>query len=144
MKKILLLFTPILFAMKTFSQIQEEDLKIVITKIMKDQEVAWNKGDIDGFMGSYWNDDSLKFIGKSGITFGWKNTLANYKKSYPDKATMGILSFSIITVEKLSETSCYVIGKWNLKREKGDVGGYYTLLWKLIDGKWLIVNDHTS
>jgi ketosteroid isomerase-like protein len=130
--------------MKTFSQIQEEDLKIVITKIMKDQEVAWNKGDIDGFMGSYWNDDSLKFIGKSGITFGWKNTLANYKKSYPDKATMGILSFSIITVEKLSETSCYVIGKWNLKREKGDVGGYYTLLWKLIDGKWLIVNDHTS
>lgn len=144
MKKILLLFTLILFAMKTFSQIQEEDLKIVITKIMKDQEVAWNKGDIDGFMGSYWNDDSLKFIGKSGITFGWKNTLANYKKSYPDKATMGILSFSIITVEKLSETSCYVIGKWNLKREKGDVGGYYTLLWKLIDGKWLIVNDHTS
>jgi hypothetical protein len=144
MKKIALLFTLILFAMNTFSQIHEEDLKTVITKSMNEQEIAWNKGDIDGFMGSYWNNDSLKFIGKSGITFGWKSTLANYKKSYPDKATMGILSFSIINVEKLSGTSCYVIGKWKLKREKGAVGGYFTLLWKLIDGEWLIVTDHTS
>ena len=57
---------------------------------------------------------------------------------------MGELTFTIISVEELSKTSCYVIGKWDLKREKGDVGGYYTLLWKKIDGKWVIVIDHTS
>ena len=111
---------------------------------MHEQQIAWNKGDIDGFMSSYWNDDSLKFIGKNGITHGWKNTLENYKKSYPDKATMGELTFTIINVDKLSDTSCYVVGKWDLKREKGDVGGYYTLLWKKINGKWVIVIDYTS
>lgn len=127
----------------SFSQ-TENKMRSTIEKIMHEQEVAWNKGDIDGFMLSYWNSDSLKFIGKIGIQYGWKNTLDNYKKSYPDKATMGELAFSIISVEKLSENSCYVIGKWNLKREKGDVGGYYTLLWKKINNKWVIVTDHTS
>lgn len=123
---------------------KENKMKPVIEKIMHEQQVAWNKGDLDAFMLSYWNSDSLKFIGKNGITYGWKSTLANYKKSYPDKATMGELTFTIISVEELSKTSCYVIGKWDLKREKGDVGGYYTLLWKKIDGKWVIVIDHTS
>lgn len=143
MKKYLLLTICALLSCIAYSQ-TENKMKATIQKIMHEQELAWNKGDVDGFMLSYWNNDSLKFIGKNGITYGWKSTLDNYKKSYPDKATMGELNFSIISVEELSKTSCYVIGKWNLKREKGDVGGYYTLLWKKINGKWVIVTDHTS
>lgn len=143
MKKYLLVLAITMITNITFSQ-TENKMRSTIEKIMHEQELAWNKGDIDGFMLSYWNNDSLKFIGKNGIQYGWKNTLENYKKSYPDKATMGELTFSIISVEQLSDTSCYVIGKWNLKREKGDVGGYYTLLWKKINNKWVIVTDHTS
>ena len=143
MKRLLLFLLLTIVSIKTYSQANSK-MKPVIDKIMHEQQVAWNKGDLDGFMLSYWNSDSLKFIGKNGITYGWKSTLANYKKSYPDKATMGELTFTIISVEELSKTSCYVIGKWDLKREKGDVGGYYTLLWKKIDGKWVIVIDHTS
>lgn len=143
MERYLLLITLIILSISVYSQ-KDNKMKPVIEKIMHEQQVAWNKGDLDGFMLSYWNSDSLKFIGKNGITYGWKSTLAHYKQSYPDKATMGELTFTIISVEELSKTSCYVIGKWDLKREKGDVGGYYTLLWKKIDGKWVIVIDHTS
>ncbi len=143
MKRYLSIIALLLIATSVFSQ-KSTKMKPVIEKIMHDQQLAWNKGDLDGFMSSYWNDDSLKFIGKNGITYGWKSTLEHYKKSYPDKATMGELTFAIISVEELSKTSCYVIGKWDLKREKGDVGGYYTLLWKKIKGKWVIVTDHTS
>lgn len=143
MKRYLSIIALLLIATSVFSQ-KSTKMKPVIEKIMHDQQLAWNKGDLDGFMSSYWNDDSLKFIGKNGITYGWKSTLEHYKKSYPDKATMGELTFMIISVEELSKTSCYVIGKWDLKREKGDVGGYYTLLWKKIKGKWVIVTDHTS
>lgn len=143
MKKYLLVLAITIITNRTFSQ-TENNMRSTIEKIMHEQELAWNKGDIDGFMLSYWNNDSLKFIGKNGIQYGWKNTLENYKKSYPDKATMGELTFSIIIVEQLSDNCCYVIGKWNLKREKGDVGGYYTLLWKKINNKWVIVTDHTS
>ncbi|MES2592756.1 MAG: nuclear transport factor 2 family protein [Bacteroidota bacterium] len=145
MKKQLLLFgiTIILFSTKLYSQI-DKNLPSTIEKIMHQQELAWNKGDIDGFMTAYWNNDSLKFIGKNGITYGWQNTLNNYKKNYPDQEAMGVLTFEIKSIEQLSDSTFYVIGSWNLNKKKGSVGGYYTLLWKKIKGQWVIVSDHTS
>ncbi|HLC82952.1 MAG TPA: DUF4440 domain-containing protein, partial [Bacteroidia bacterium] len=87
MKKLLLILILMTSINNSFSQ--EEDVKAIITKAMQDQEAAWNKGDLEAFMIPYWKSDSLKFVGKSGITYGWQNTLDNYKKNYPDKATMG-------------------------------------------------------
>src|SRR5688500_3669788 len=57
-----------------------------ILKVLDKQKAAWNRGDIDGFMKGYWENDSLMFVGKSGVTYGWTNTLNNYKKGYPDTA----------------------------------------------------------
>ena len=110
---------------------------------MQVQQTLWNKGDLRGFMEYYWKSDSLKFIGSKGITYGWQKTLDNYIKGYPDKAAMGILKFTIAECTQLSATSIYVIGRWELQKEK-PAGGYFTLLWKKIDGKWVIVSDHTS
>jgi ketosteroid isomerase-like protein len=114
-----------------------------IIKLMDDQRMAWNRGDIDGFMQGYWKSDSLMFVGKN-TTYGWQNTLNNYKKGYPDKAAMGILTFDIMKVDVLDATNAFVFGAWHLKREKDAPGGYYTLWFKKIGGKWLIVCDHTS
>jgi ketosteroid isomerase-like protein len=111
---------------------------------MQEQVVAWNRGDINGFMNAYWNNDSLSFVGQKGITYGWSKTYENYKKAYPDKTAMGELSFEIIKIEQLSKNSCFVIGKWQLKRQKDSPGGFFTLLWKKLDKKWVIVVDHTS
>src|ERR1700741_3586094 len=115
-----------------------------INELMKKQEAAWNKADIEGFMAYYWKSDSLKFIGSKGITYGWQKTLDNYKKSYPTPEAMGVLTFENNTIEQLSPVKIFVIGKWHLKRKEGDVGGSYTLLWKKINGKWVITVDHTS
>ena len=46
-----------------------------IREVMQQQQDAWNKGDIESFMTGYWNSDSLMFIGSSGVTYGYKNTL---------------------------------------------------------------------
>lgn len=110
---------------------------------MKIQEESWNKGDVRVFMNYYWKSDSLKFIGSKGITYGWQKTLDNYIKGYPTKEAMGILTFSILEATQLSESSIYVIGKWELKKEKPS-GGHFTLLWKKINNQWVIVADHTS
>jgi len=115
-----------------------------IRQIMAEQEAAWNKGDLEGFMAGYWKSDSLRFIGSKGLTYGWQKTLANYQKSYPDPDAMGKLIFTILSVEKLSKQSAFVIGKWYLARKAGDLSGHYTLLWKKIAGKWVIVADHSS
>src|SRR4051812_29898163 len=143
MKRFLFIFLIIMSSISGFSQ-SDPQIKTTIGNIMQKQEVAWNKGDLEGFMSSYWNSDSLKFISKNGITYGWKSTLDHYKRSYPDKEAMGELTFAILSVEQFSDTVCYVTGKWNLKRTAGELGGYYTLLWKKINGKWVIVIDHTS
>jgi len=124
---------------------QKENANIAaIRNVMQTQETAWNKGDLDSFMEGYWRSDSLCFIGSKGLTYGWDATLANYKQGYPDRAAMGVLTFTLIRVEKLSGKDAFVIGKWHLKREAGDLSGHFTLLWKKIKGKWLIVADHSS
>lgn len=115
-----------------------------IQKLLEEQRQAWNTGDKEKFMATYWQSDSLMFIGKSGITYGWQNTLDNYKKGYPDTAAMGKLKFDILQVKRLSVMYFFVVGKWHLTRSIGDVGGHFTLLFKKIKNKWVIVADHSS
>ncbi|MBI3139085.1 MAG: DUF4440 domain-containing protein [Sphingobacteriales bacterium] len=115
-----------------------------IRELLDRQTRDWNSGNIDRFMKGYWENDSLMFIGKSGVTYGWANTLKNYKRGYPDTAAMGKLSFNLISVKKLSGKYYFVVGKWSLKRSIGDVGGHYNLLFRKIKGAWVIVADHSS
>jgi ketosteroid isomerase-like protein len=115
-----------------------------IRQILHTQTIAWNKGDIEGFMQTYWKNDSLMFIGKNGVKWGWNATLENYKKSYPDATAMGKLSFDLIQVKKLSKTYYHVVGKWMLARTIGDLNGHFNLLLKKIGGQWYIVADHSS
>jgi ketosteroid isomerase-like protein len=122
--------------------LSEKD-KDEILKVLETQRIYWNKGNIEAYMEGYWKSDSLRFIGKRGINFGWNNTLESYKKGYPDKETMGNLTFQVISLEALSNNTAFMIGKWDLDR-KEKAGGYFTLIWKKLNGKWLITVDHTS
>jgi len=115
-----------------------------IRTVLGIQTESWNKGDIDGFMKTYWHSDSLMFIGKNGIKWGWQTTLENYKKSYPDTVAMGKLDFTILLVKRLSPEYYYVVGKWHLKRSIGDLGGHYDLVFRKIEGRWVIIADHSS
>ncbi len=115
-----------------------------IRKILTSQENAWNNGDVESFMKGYWKSDSLLFIGKSRITYGWQKTLDNYKKNYPDTTAMGKLNFKLLELKPLSDKYYFVTGKWHLQRTAGNLEGYFTLLFQKIKGKWFIVTDHSS
>lgn len=125
------------------AQKKKQSIKSIQT-IFQQQQKAWNRGDLEGFMEGYWVSDSLLFIGSRGLTYGWQATLDNYKKSYPDKTSMGKLTFTIVSIELLSKKDAFVIGKWHLQRKKDAPRGHFTLLWKKIKGKWVIVTDHSS
>lgn len=103
-----------------------------------------NSGNINTFMEPYWQSDSLMFIGNTGVTFGWENTRENYLKSYPDTNAMGKLSFEILHMKRLSVLYYYVVGKWQLSRTGGDLSSHFTLSFKKINDKWVIVSDHSS
>src|SRR6186997_757626 len=136
-------FVPLLIIISSsvFSQTKDET---EVRNVLAKQNAAWNRGDVDAFMVGYWENDSLMFIGKSGITYGYKNTLANYKKNYPDTATMGKLTFTLISVKRLSEKYFRVVGKYYLTRSIGNASGHFTLLFEKIKGEWVIIEDHSS
>lgn len=115
-----------------------------IRQVLAEQTEAWNSGNIGQFMKGYWQSDSLQFIGKSGLKYGYETTLENYRKAYPDKAAMGSLHFDLLQMKRLSPEYYFVTGKWSLQRTAGDLLGYFTLIFKKINNKWLIVSDHTS
>ena len=130
-----------LISISGFAQSKDE---INIREILEEQTKAWNQGDIEKFMQGYWKNDSLMFIGKTGINWGWQKTLENYKRGYPDTTAMGKLSFDIILVKKLSSEYYYVVGNWMLARSIGNLSGYYNLLFKKINSQWFIIADHSS
>ena len=139
MKKIL----TILFIFTiTATQAQSEKADITaIKKVMADQQQAWNNFDLEGFMSGYWKSDSLKFFGKSGITYGWEQTLARYKKGYPDKSYAGELNFKLESITPIESDSSYVMGRFYLTREVGNAEGIFLIIFRRIDGEWKIVAD---
>ena len=147
MKKTILFFTGALLWISCKEQMKSPDASLVkeaIQQVMDEQEAAWNRGDLEGFMQGYWKSDSLRFIGKRGITYGWQPTLDNYKKSYPDSDAMGKLQFTNLSMEITGDSATYVIGKWELFRTTDTLAGHYSLLWKNLNGRWLIIADHSS
>lgn len=139
MKTLIVFFTTLLCYCSSFAQDKE-----AVLKVLEDQRQAWNSGDIDSYMQGYWKSDSLVFVGKAAPIYGWQGTLDRYKKAYPGKAAMGVLTFDIIQVKILDNNNAFVLGGWHLKREKDAPGGYFTLWFRKINGEWKIVCDHTS
>lgn len=129
---------------RDLTSVEIQSAKTAIQVVMQAQEDAWNQGDIDAFMEGYWKSEKLSFTGAKGITYNWVQVLANYKKSYPDKATMGRLQFDIKELNALSHDTFHMIGIYTLYRESDTPTGYFTLIWKKVDGQWVIISDHTG
>lgn len=140
MKKIIFPFLLLL----TFELSAQDKNEKLILSILDQQTKAWNTGNLEQFMEGYWNNDSLMYVGKGGVTYGYTPTLQNYKRNYGSPGKMGQLAFQILHVNRLSNNYYQVVGKWQLKRTVGDVGGHYTLLFRKIKGEWKIVSDHSS
>lgn len=135
------------FVLLTFSIVakaQKPSEKQLILDVLEKQRADWNRGDVEAYMQGYWKSDSLLFVGKGGPTYGWQKTLENYKKGYPDKAAMGYLTFGIKKVEFLTKDKAFVLGSWNVKQEKAELKGYFTLLLQKINGIWKVIVDHSS
>lgn len=125
----------------------EKDIRAVLDAQVK----AWNKGDLDGFMAGYWNDDKLTFISGGDITSGWKKTKERYEKRYKsDGKEMGQLAFSEIEVETFSPNAAMLKGKFELvfDKEKDDkkrtARGRFTLILRKFPDGWKVAHDHTS
>jgi hypothetical protein len=115
-----------------------------LRRLLDRQVEAWNRGDVDGFMGWYWNSAETSFSGTSGVTRGWQGLHDRYKRNYPDRAAMGKLTFGKIEVTPLCADAAMILGEWHLEREQKPVGGVFTLVARKFPEGWRIVHDHTD
>lgn len=115
-----------------------------IRSVLCEQQEAWNRADIDGFMNGYARSPSTVFVSDDTIRRGWETVRARYRKKYSDRAKMGALTFSDLEITQLSPDAAVVLGRWRLKRANDQPHGGFTLIFKRLPEGWRIVHDHTS
>jgi ketosteroid isomerase-like protein len=127
-----------------FSSLRAAEPKSEIESVIRAQQDAWNRGDIDAFMNGYWKSDETIFVSGDDVTRGWQKVLDRYKNKYSDRAKMGSLTFSDLEIKTLSDDSAVVLGSWKLKRANDEPHGRFTLIFRRFPDSWKIVHDHTS
>jgi hypothetical protein len=129
----------------TTTPIEKEETEAIRKMVFRSMD-AWNKGDIKGYMMEYHQDSNTQFITRRGALKGWNATLNNYLKHYPNRASMGVLSFELDTIELLKPASAglgHVNGKWKLIRAQDTPQGYFSLITKKTKEGPKIIIDHT-
>ena len=134
----------IISSANSYSQTLKEKDSLKILNVLEQQRIAWNDKDINEFMKGYLKSDKLVFSGSNGPVFGWNFVKDRYLKTYSTKELMGDLSFEINNLFSLSRKVAILLGKFNLQRKNEKLSGYFTLIFKKINGNWYIVSDHTS
>jgi len=118
-----------------------------IQALIAEQQAAWNRGDIEGFMArGYWNAPELVFFSGGEVARGYGPMLERYLARYQrGGAEAGQLTFAEVDVQPLGDEHALARGHWFLDFERAtDVGGLFTLVLERRPEGWRIVHDHTS
>ena len=117
-----------------------------IERVLRKQQDAWNRHDLEGFMTGYWNSPDLTFFSGGKEHDGWQATIERYLATYASPGhEMGKLEFSALRVEVLGQDAAFVRGSWRLTMSDGKTPhGLFTLVFRKFPDGWKIVHDHTS
>ena len=118
----------------------EDSVRTVLTA----QVIAWNNGDIEGYMRGYWNSDETIFVSGGVVVRGYNQVLSRYKKNYDSGGKMGTLLFDELDVRMMSDSAAVAIGRWELTRMNDRPWGRFTLILEKKPAGWRIIYDHTS
>ena len=115
-----------------------------IESVLRTQNEAWNRGDLEAFFLGYWHSEKTVFASGDKVHHGFKTMADNYRKGFDTREKMGKLTFSELKFESVSRSQAVVTGRWALERENDNPGGVFTLIFRKFPEGWRIVHDHTS
>jgi hypothetical protein len=55
-----------------------QEIQVVLDK----QILAWNRGDLEGFMAGYWKSPDLVYLSNNTVVRGWQTLLDRYRQLY--------------------------------------------------------------
>lgn len=128
---------------------RQQEWKAAIQAVLDAQLVAWNRGDIDGFMAGYWNSPDFVYVGNKTVTHGWKAMLDRYHQSFKPAVgtavSMGALQLDETQISSLGRDAALVWGTYSVVNPDGKRrGGLYTLVMRKFPEGWRTVYDRTS
>jgi ketosteroid isomerase-like protein len=123
-----------------------QSVPAAVEQVLRTQQEAWNRHDLESFMAGYWNSPSLTFFSGARETFGWHGALERYRKAYQSEGKeMGKLTFSDLRIEPLASDAAFVRGAWHLTMADGKTPhGLFTLVFRKFPEGWKVIHDHTS
>ena len=139
-----IIFCILMAATASAAPTQTQNATAQIRAVLRAQQEAWNRGDIDRFMNGYARSGSTLFVSEDTVRHGWETVRERYRKKYSDRAKMGTLKFSDLEITSLGADSALALGRWKLKRTKDQPHGRFTLIFRKTADGWRIVHDHTS
>jgi ketosteroid isomerase-like protein len=128
------------------SGVDSEAAKAAIEHVLRTQQAAWNRRDLEGFMAGYWNSPEMTFFSGAKEHQGWQAALDRYRTEYASPGhEMGKLEFSALGIEMLGADAAFMRGAWQLTLPDGKTPhGLFTLVFRKFPEGWKIVHDHTS
>ena len=132
----------VLAATTCMAEIRKADEEEIID-LIRTQELAWNSGDLAGFMQPYWHSEKLTFQSGNRRLNGWQSLHDMYRTNYAGNK-MGRLTFTDLAVNRLAGDVVMILGRWKVEADGQIKEGLFTLIWKKIDGSWKIIHDHSS
>lgn len=105
---------------------------------------AWNRGDIDGYLAGYWHSDKVRWVSEGTVRYGFEAIAFAYKSRFDTPDKMGTLEVAKLEIQNLSGRDALVFGAWMQTTDSARHQGIFTVHVKKIDGRWLIVSDHSS
>lgn len=116
-----------------------------ITDLLHEQDAAWTRGDLDGFMKPYDSSGNLVFMTSDGPVRSYDTLKARYEKRYKTgENDFGKLTFSDLQVEELAPGLARAYGKWTVEQKDKTLSGWFTLILKKTPAGWKIIHDHSS
>jgi ketosteroid isomerase-like protein len=120
-------------------------VKEEITTLLMEQDAAWNRGDLDGFMKPYDDTSELVFMGSSGPVRSSQVLKEHYESKYKTgQSDFGKLTFSELEVEELAPGIARAWGKWQVEQKDQTLSGWFTLILQKKQNGWRIIHDHSS
>ena len=130
--------------MRKISAIESKKNKVAIREVFEAGCAAWNRGDVDSYLASYWDSDKTLWVSNGTLTRGRKAIVTAYKSRFSTPQQMGKLTLTELEIDVLTTTDATVFGRWMLVLEDKVAEGFFTVQLRKIEGIWLFVSDHSS
>ncbi len=123
---------------------ENADAAAAIRSVLVAQGEAWNRGDLSGYMDSFARNERTRHIFNRDITVGYSAIEARFQSRYPDPSNMGTISHSDLDVTVLAPDAAFAFAHWSFEHEGKTFAGVFTLIFRHLDGRWVIVHDHST